>query len=355
MPANANKPQIMDRRLWHSLKGNKSVMGHVMSNSWKLTLPCTRAEAEALDADITPLALLDPPPSLVVREPDESRPDHWELNAYFEGKPDKTSIALIQSLIPSAAKARPKLENLPDEDWLTISQAGLEPVHAGRFYVHTSAHDAPPPPGAKAFLIEASQAFGTGGHETTHGCLEMLDRMKSRGLRFDHIADIGTGTGLLAFAACHLWPRARVTASDIDPVSIDVTAENAAVNGVPLGLGRGEAALCVAPGTDHELIFRRAPYDLVIANILAGPLIELAPALSAILRDGGSLILAGLLAGQTEAVAAAYRAQGLRLAERQDRGEWPCLRLTKRSRFGWQRPIRSTGRTSQPPGDFGSW
>jgi ribosomal protein L11 methyltransferase len=115
-----------------------------------------------------------------------------------------------------------------------------------------------------------------------------------------------------------------VTASDIDPVSIDVTAENAAVNGVPLGLGRGEAALCVAPGTDHELIFRRAPYDLVIANILAGPLIELAPALSAILRDGGSLILAGLLAGQTEAVAAAYRAQGLRLAKRRIAANGPA-------------------------------
>lgn len=326
-----------------------------MSNSWKLTLPCTRAEAEALDADITPLALLNPPPSLVVREPDEARPEHWELNAYFEGRPDKASIALIQSLIPSAKKARPRLEQLPDEDWLTISQAGLEPVHAGRFYVHTSAHDAPPPRGSKAFLIEASQAFGTGGHETTHGCLEMLDRMKARGMRFDRIADIGTGTGLLAFAALHLWPRAYVTASDIDPVSVQVTLDNAQVNGVAPGRSAGQVALCVAPGTDHEMILRRAPYDLVVANILAGPLIALAPALSAILRDGGSLILAGLLSGQADAVASAYRVQGLRLAERKDRGEWPCLRLTKRNRFGWQRPVRSTGRTSQPPGDFGSW
>ena len=326
-----------------------------MSNCWKLTLPCTRAEAEALDADITPLALLDPPPSLVVQEPDESRPDRWELNAYFEGKPDRESIDLIQSLIPSAAGSRPKLERLPDEDWVTISQAGLEPVHAGRFYVHTSAHDAPPPAGTKSFRIEASRAFGTGGHETTHGCLEMLDRMKSRGLRFDHIADIGTGTGLLAFAARHLWPRARLTASDIDPVSIEVTADNAAVNQVPIGLHPGEVALYVAPGTEHEMILRRAPYDLVMANILAGPLIELAPALSMLLRDGGSLILAGLLSGQADAVAAAYRAQGLRLAERKDRGEWPCLRLTKRNRFGWQRPMRGTGQTSQPPGDFGSW
>lgn len=324
-------------------------------SSWKLTLPCTRREAEVLDADITPLALMEPPPSLVVREPDESNPAVWELAAYFDGKPDQASIALIQSLIPSAAGARPMLEKLPDEDWLTISQAGLQPVEAGRFYVHTRTNGGNPPPGARSFLIEASQAFGTGGHETTHGCLEMLDHMKRRGQRFDHVADIGTGTGLLAFAALHLWPRAYVTASDVDPVSIDVTAENAEANAVPLGQSAGRVSLCVASGTDHEMILRRGPYDLVIANILAGPLIELAPALSAILRDGGSLILAGLLARQAEAVASAYRAHGLRLAERRDRGEWPCLRLVKRSRHGWQRPIRTTGRTSQPPGDFGTW
>lgn len=326
-----------------------------MGTSWKLTLPCTRAEAEALDADITPLAWMEPPPSLVVREPDESNPKIWELTAYFESKPDKAGIALIQSLIPSAAGAKPMLEQLPDEDWLTISQAGLQPVHAGRFYVHTSTNSDAPPRGTKTFLIEASQAFGTGGHETTHGCLEMLDRMKQRGNRFDHVADIGTGTGLLAFAALHLWPRAYVTASDIDPVSVDVTADNAQANGVSLGQQHGSVALCVASGTDHEMILRRAPYDIVIANILAGPLIELATALSAILRDGGTLILAGLLSGQADAVAAAYRAQGLRLAERKDRGEWPCLRLVKRSRHGWQRPIRTSGRTSQPPGDFGTW
>jgi len=190
----------------------------MMGESWKLTLPCTRAEAEAIDADITPLALMEPPPSLVVREPDESNPAAWELAAYFEGKPDKASIALIQSLIPSAAGVMPVLESLADEDWLTISQAGLQPVQAGRFYVHTGTNGDRAAPGAKTFLIEASQAFGTGGHETTHGCLEMLDRIKQRGLRFDHVADIGTGTGLLAFAALHLWPRAYVTASDIDPV-----------------------------------------------------------------------------------------------------------------------------------------
>ncbi len=326
-----------------------------MSGSWKLILPCTRAEAEALNGDIAALALMDPPPVLMTHEPDETRPEAWEAHAYFEGKPDKASIALLQSLIPSAATARPQLEKLPDEDWVTVSQQGLEPVHAGRFYVHTGANKGQIPAGAKPFLIEASLAFGTGGHATTAGCLTMLDHLKCQGARFDHIVDVGTGTGLLAFAANHLWPRAYVSASDIDPVSVEVTALNAEVNHVPLGQASGSVALCAASGTDHEMIQRRAPYDLVIANILAGPLIELAPSFAEIMAESGTLILAGLLNKQKDAVAAAYRAQGFRLAEVLTDNEWPCLRLVKRATYAWKRPVRASGRTSQPPGDFGTW
>jgi ribosomal protein L11 methyltransferase len=247
------------------------------------------------------------------------------------------------------------LEKLPDADWVTLSQQAIEPVSVGQFYVHTSTNRGIVPAGAKSFQIEASQAFGTGSHETTSGCLFMLDQLKRRGARFDHVVDIGTGTGLLAFAASHLWPRAYVTASDIDPVSIDMTIDNAAANQVPLGQNRGQVAICVASGIDHEMIQRRAPYDLVIANILAGPLIELAPALSMILRDGGTLILAGLLNTQASDVARVYRAQGMRLAERRDTGDWPCLRLVKRSRHGWKRPTRAAFATSQSAGDFGTW
>ncbi len=326
-----------------------------MTESWKLILPCTRGEAEALDGEHPALAALDTPPTLVVREPDEANPTVWQMEAYFDGKPDAGTIKSLQALIPSAARARPVLECLPDEDWLTLSQQGLAPVTAGRFYIHTASNGSAPPPGTKTFQIEASRAFGTGGHETTAGCLMMLDQIKRGGARFGHVADIGTGTGLLAFAALHLWPRASATASDIDPVSVEITVENAFVNAVPLGEGPGQLALCTASGTDHPLIRHRAPYDLVIANILAGPLIELAPALGAILEEGGTLILAGLLTSQVEAVASAYRAQGLRLVGCQGDGEWPCLRLTKRRRYAWQRPVRTSGRTSQPPGDFGTW
>lgn len=323
--------------------------------NWLVTLPCTRAEAEALHEDDEWLALLDPTPSIVAEEVEAFNDAKWRVKAYFPEKPAKPVIAAIQNRLPSAAKAKPQIEKLPDEDWLVMSQQGLEPVHAGRFYVHTSANKGEVPTGAVPFRIEASRAFGTGGHETTSGCLAMLDQLRRQGKYFDLIADIGTGTGLLAFAAAHLWPRAYITASDIDPVSVEVTADNAGANNVPLGTGQGEIALCVASGTDHALIHQRAPYDLVIANILAGPLIELAPSLSAILREGGTLILAGLLDTQAEAVVRAYRRFGFRLQTRKDSGDWPCLMLVKRTRYAWQRPLRSDGRTSQPPWDFGTW
>lgn len=323
--------------------------------NWKLTLPCTRAEAEAINGDIPEFATMESTPVIITREPDEQQPHRWQLDAYFEGRPDDASIGFIQSLLPSAKGAKAILEQLPDEDWVTISQAGLEPVHAGRFYIQTSTSTASAPDGAKRFVIDASLAFGTGGHATTTACLTMLDALKTRGQRFDHIVDIGTGTGLLAFAANHLWPRAYVTASDIDPVSVEVAVDNAGANNVVLGQQPGRVALCAASGTDHEMIQRRAPYDLITANILAGPLIELATAFAAIARDGGTLILAGLLGTQVDAVAKAYRVYGFRLAERIGDGDWPCLRLVKRANIGWKRPIRSSGRTSQPEGDFGTW
>lgn len=253
----------------------------------------------------------------------------WRLDGYFQAKPGKADLAAIAALAPST-KATPKLERLEDADWLTLSQAGLEPIHAGRFFVHTPAHRGAVPPGAVAFEIDAGRAFGTGQHETTTGCLIALDRLKAEGAVFGQIADIGTGTGLLAFAALSLWSSARAIASDIDPVAIEVAAENAAINRVPVGRGPGQCELAVAPGLDHRRLIARAPYDLLIANILAGPLIELAPDISGALAPGGRLILAGLLDRQAERVVAAYARYGLRLANRIDRGEWPTLVLRKR-------------------------
>ncbi|MBP6029994.1 MAG: 50S ribosomal protein L11 methyltransferase [Sphingobium sp.] len=331
----------------------------VMAESWKLTLPCTRAEAETINQDMGELALLEPPPALMTSELGEDDPSVWQLHAYFEGKPSRKTIARLQAMVPSSAGVKAVLERLPDEDWVSLSQQGLEPVVAGRFHVRNRADDAVVP-GLVPLLIPAGRAFGTGQHQTTSGCLAMLDRCRQVGERFGNSADIGTGTGLLAFAALHLWPRSFATASDIDPAAVEVSAQNAALNGINLGQGRGALALCVAAGVDHPLIEARAPYDLLIANILAGPLIELAPSLSAVLGDGGTLILAGLLDEQADAVARAYRAQGLRLVDRIEAGDtngrdWPTLRFRKRPAIGWKRPLRLVqGANGEAPG-FGSW
>ncbi len=322
--------------------------------SWIVSLPCTRDEAEALSGEVPELDALPEAPVIVTREIDEDM-GLWQLDAYLDEKPGAALLELLQALIPSARRKKPQVEQLVEQDWVTLSQQGLEPVQAGRFFVHTSSYADRVPAGSVPFLIDASQAFGTGGHDTTAGCLAMLDRLARQGASPRNIADIGTGTGLLAFAAMHLWPRARTIASDIDPASIFVTRDNAAINGVPLGRSGGRLALAVAPGTDHPAIRHRAPYDLVIANILAGPLITLAPDIGAATAPGGHAILAGLIARQMEPVLAAYRAQGFRLAARGGSVEWPCLLFVKRRRYGWRRKERALHRASPSDASFGSW
>jgi ribosomal protein L11 methyltransferase len=303
------------------------------ASAWKVTLPCTKAEAEQLTADIAPLAGMDSPPVLMTSESDG---DHWRLDAYFELAPTRSDVDLLHGLAPSSAATDALIERVEDSDWVTLSQQGLEPIQAGRFYVHTPAHRYTAPAGAVAFEIDAGRAFGTGQHETTTGCLIALDRLKASGARASNVADVGTGTGLLAYAALALWPAARAVASDIDPVAIEVAAENARVNGVRIGRARGQVELLVAPGLDHPRLKDRAPYDLLIANILAGPLIELAPSLAGALAPGGRLILAGLLQTQADGVAAAYRRQGMMAAGRIDRGDWPTLVMRKRRSTGWR-------------------
>ncbi|HVM37351.1 MAG TPA: 50S ribosomal protein L11 methyltransferase [Sphingomicrobium sp.] len=287
--------------------------------SWRATVPCTRAQAEALpDADQL-FAGSTEPPVLVADEPDESRPDDWLIHAYFEHPPAAEEIAALACLGSGA----PQVEQLAEADWVTMSQSGLQPIRAGRFFVHTPTYRGHPP-GTIPFEIDAGLAFGTGQHATTAGCLEALERLEREGARFANIADIGTGTGLLAFAALALWPEAKCIASDVDGIAIDVARDNAAINQVKLGHGAGELLLAVADGMDSPLLAARAPFDLLIANILAGPLIELAPDFARALAPGGTIMLAGLLDTQADAVARAYQQQGLSLAGR-SQGQWPVL------------------------------
>ena len=301
-----------------------------MTDSWKVTLPCTKAEAEALKDDITPLAWLDFPPVLMTSEADGSKPDEWRLDAYFDAEPTAEMLEILAALAPSAAGIAPSVEKVEDRDWVTLSQQGLEPIRAGRFFVHTPAHRGAAPPDLIAIEIDAGRAFGTGQHETTSGCLIALSRLKAGGAAVSDLVDLGTGTGLLAFAALKLWPGARAAASDNDPVAIEVSEENSAINRVRLGRTRGRLELLVAQGMEHPRLQARSPYDLVIANILAGPLIDLAPAVAREIAPGGRLILAGLLDHQAPAVAAAYRRQGMMLTGRVERGEWPTLVMRKR-------------------------
>ena len=292
--------------------------------SWRVTVPCTRAQGEAIADATNELFPGDPdPPVLVADEPDETRPDDWLIHAYFDHEPRITELQRLSEL----GAGEPRIEKLGEADWVTMSQAGLQPIRAGRFYVHTPTHRGSVPANAIPFEIDASLAFGTGQHATTSGCLAALDQLQREGESFRNMADIGTGTGLLAFAAIALWPEARCIATDIDAVAIEVSRDNAAINRVALGHGAGELLLAVADGMDSPMLAARSPFDLIIANILAGPLIELAPDFARALTPGGTLVLAGLLNTQAEAVAAAYEAEGITCRVRGS-GEWPVLVLS---------------------------
>jgi ribosomal protein L11 methyltransferase len=288
--------------------------------SFRVTIPCTRAQGEAIVNAEDRFHGSDDPPVLVADEPDPSKPDEWLIHAYFDHHPDDEEIAILTVL----GSGPPQMEQLGEQDWVTMSQAGLQPIRAGRFHVHTPTY--PPDRDRINFEIDAGLAFGTGQHATTAGCLEALDRLQGEGARFTNIADIGTGTGLLAFAALKLWPEAKCIATDIDSVAVEVARENAAINKVKLGHGAGELLLGLADGMNSPLLTARAPFDLIIANILAGPLIELAPDFAKALAPGGTIIVAGLLDSQAAAVIRAYEDRGLTLADRGS-GDWPVLAL----------------------------
>lgn len=300
-----------------------------MATSWKLTAHAPKKTVQAALLAHDDIDEWDYDLVIAGRELDEDHPDDWVLEGWYPQEPGDSETSAMRSLFEGDA---PKItiEQLPDTDWVSQSQQGTPPIRAGRFYVHTP--DFAPDPNLLNFTIPAAQAFGTGQHETTAGCLELLSAMKATGMRARRIADIGTGTGLLGFAAMKLWPMAQVTASDIDPICADVVHDNAELNGIEIGPMAGEMTMVIADGMDDPLLRLRGPYDLLIANILAGPLVELAPDFGEAVAPGGSLLLAGLLKGaQESAVLRAYRREGFRLAGRLERGDWAILRLRRRA------------------------
>ena len=298
-----------------------------MSESWKLSAYGSKPVIQGALLAHEEIDDWDPEVVISGREVAEDRPQDWVLEAWYPAKPSEEQKAVLAALFDTPPPSF-TVEKLPEADWVTLSQQGVEPIRAGRFYVHTPDH--PPALDAVNIQIPASQAFGTGQHETTAGCLEMLHEMKRRGVASRNIADIGTGTGPLAFAAMHLWPNGLFTASDIDHICTGVVAENARLNDMKLGADRGELTMIVADGMQDPLLDTRGPYALLIANILAGPLVELARDFARAVAPGGNILLAGLLETQEPPVRKAYRLAGFRLADCRVNGDWSILWMRKR-------------------------
>lgn len=301
-----------------------------MNETWKITVSAPRETIQS--ALLAHEEVLDWDADIVLSgsEIAEDEPKEWQLEAWLPRKPSKADKAAFTALFSGTVPPL-EIEKLPEQDWVTLSQLGVEPIDAGRFHVRTPEFPPCDDPDIVDFVIPASQAFGTGQHETTAGCLTMLDTMKQSGLVVRNLADIGTGTGLLAFAGMTLWPKAFATASDIDAVCVDVVADNAALNGMRTGSRFNELTMVIADGMDDPVLQARAPYDLLIANILAGPLVELSAPFAAAVVPGGSILLAGLLTTQEAQVRRAYARAGMRLAARLTNGHWSILWLRKRA------------------------
>jgi ribosomal protein L11 methyltransferase len=248
----------------------------------------------------------------------EIAPGQWRVVVYLETPPTQEIAALVGLPGLTGFTVSP----LPDADWVASSQAALPPVRVGRLLVHGSHDRAARRINDIAIEIEASQAFGTGHHGTTAGCLAAMADL-ARAHRFRNVLDLGTGSGVLAIAAARLW-HATVLATDIDPRAAVIANENARLNGVG-----ARVTSIAAIGFRHRAFKARGPFDLIVANILAAPLAVLAPELARHLAPGGSVILSGLLPGQRRMITAAYRNQGLSFVRASVRDGWLTLVLRK--------------------------
>lgn len=244
----------------------------------------------------------------------------WEVGGYFEAPPDQAGLALLASL----HKAKDfVISELPKTDWVAKVKRELTPVEAGRFFVYGS-HDADKvPAGAQPLLIEAAMAFGTGHHGTTLGCLKAFDRMLTDGLAPTPVLDLGCGTAVLAMAAARVWDT-PILASDIDQVAVEVAQANTRANGL------ADKVQCLeAEGFDHPSLAAAAPFGLIFANILKGPLIEMVQDVTSHLDSEGRLILSGILNDQADEVIDHYTRAGNSLLNRDEIGDWTTLSLVK--------------------------
>jgi len=260
--------------------------------------------------------------AIATQEVDEVK-EIWEASIYMtladEEEISAKFTAVIEEQFPDLEIGR---EVLPDIDWITKSLEGLKPVRAGRFLVHGSHDRDKVRQNDIGLLIDAGQAFGTGHHGTTAGCLNMIDTvLKSRPVR--NALDLGTGSGVLAIATRKL-AKIPVVATDIDPVAVKVARDNVRLNGISEGMH-----LATAPGFHHPVFKEHGPFDLIIANILARPLMKLAPELVANLSATGTVILSGILASQRWKVIAAYNGAGLKHVRTTWMNGWVTIQLRR--------------------------
>ena len=282
---------------------------------WSVTISTIKTDAERV-ADSLEM-LWDPEPTSIALHEDVGA-ETWTVTAHYREQPNLENIKqhLSEQNLPNDLQC----ERLPDVDWVAKSLEHLTPIATDRFFVSGAHHAAQAPTGKIPLTIEAGQAFGTGHHETTLGCLRRIeDKLKSQ--QFNRILDMGTGTGVLALAIAKL-SRRSVIASDIDPIAIEVAKSNARQNALLPFM-----KFVTATGFQSSVLQQSSPYDLIVANILARPLVRLAPDMRRNLSLGGSVLLSGLLSSQEQMVLNAYLACGFRLVRRLQIGDWTTLDL----------------------------
>lgn len=305
---------------------NDNIIPHDL---WTVRLNFRRTLSGALPEKLSE-ALESTAVSIFLHNLESTDGDNWAITLTTLGRPDvKKILRCITAVaeednLPALLEERDIIaEKLPEKDWLRHVHENFPPIKTNRFFIYGSHYTGEKPGGLIPLQIDAATAFGSGEHETTRGCLQALEQLQKEH-KFENGLDMGCGSGILAIGLTKLWPDMRVTAIDIDPESVTVTRRHAAMNGVS-----GKIRAAAGDGYHVPLVAQNAPYDVITANILANPLIEMAPELAKVLRPGSYAILSGLLARQKAEVVAAHEKLGLRLVREEQLGDWRALVLQR--------------------------